>query len=56
MQLLFLTQFRLATSFPGVVAANDRQRTRDSGQRPRGTQWRLEGVEIVNPNHSATKI
>lgn len=48
----FFDPARLATSFPGVVAANDQANGLViRGNSPTGTQWRLEGVEIVNPNH-----
>ncbi|WP_428659151.1 TonB-dependent receptor [Runella sp.] len=48
----FFDPARLATSFPGVVAANDQANNLViRGNSPTGTQWRLEGVEIVNPNH-----
>jgi CarboxypepD_reg-like domain/TonB-dependent Receptor Plug Domain len=43
---------RLATSFAGVVASNDQANGLVvRGNSPASTQWRLEGVEIVNPNH-----
>lgn len=45
---------RLATSFPGVVGANDQTNNLViRGNGPNALQWRLEGVEIVNPNHTA---
>ena len=48
----FLDPARLATSFAGVVAGNDQANGLViRGNSPNGTQWRLEGVEIVNPNH-----
>lgn len=48
----FFDPARLATSFPGVSAANDQANGLViRGNSPTGTQWRLEGVEIVNPNH-----
>ena len=48
----FFDPARLATSFPGVAAANDQANGLViRGNSPTGTQWRLEGVEIVNPNH-----
>ncbi len=48
----FFDPARLATSFPGVVAANDQANGLViRGNSPTGTQWRLEGIEIVNPNH-----
>ena len=48
----FFDPARLATSFPGVVAGNDQANGLViRGNSPNGMQWRLEGVEIVNPNH-----
>ncbi len=48
----FFDAARLATSFPGVVAANDQANGLViRGNSPNGMQWRMEGVEIVNPNH-----
>ena len=47
---------RMALAFPGVQATRD---TRSDivirGNNPVGMQWRLEGVDIVNPNHFARK-
>lgn len=48
----YLDPARVATSFAGVAAQNDEANglvVRGNG--PNTTQWRLEGVEIVNPNH-----
>ncbi|MFK7969520.1 MAG: carboxypeptidase regulatory-like domain-containing protein [Bacteroidia bacterium] len=43
---------RLAQSYPGVVNANDQANNISvRGNSPNGLKWRLEGVEIVNPNH-----
>jgi len=48
----FLDPARLAASFAGVTAANDQANgLAIRGNSPNGLQWRLEGVEIVNPNH-----
>lgn len=48
----YLDPARLATSFPGVVNTNDQANNLSvRGNSPAGTIWRLEGVEIVNPNH-----
>jgi hypothetical protein len=45
---------RLATSYPGVVATDDgANHISVRGNSPNGLKWRLEGVEIVNPNHLA---
>lgn len=43
---------RLAESYPGVVNTDDQANGISiRGNSPNGLQWRLEGVEIVNPNH-----
>jgi len=43
---------RLAASYPGVVNTNDQaNHISVRGNSPNSTSWRLEGVEIVNPNH-----
>ncbi len=43
---------RVVTSYPGVAAANDQaNHLVIRGNNPNGLSWRLEGVEIVNPNH-----
>ncbi len=43
---------RMASSFAGVVAADDGNNTITiRGNAPDGLQWRMEGVEIPNPNH-----
>ncbi|MCE7042385.1 TonB-dependent receptor [Dyadobacter sp. CY312] len=48
----YLDPARVATSFPGVAAANDQANGLVvRGNSPNGMQWRLEGIEIVNPNH-----
>ena len=45
---------RLATSLPGVVGADDQGNSISvRGNSPASVKWRLEGVEIVNPNHTA---
>lgn len=47
---------RMALGFPGVQATRD---TRSDiiirGNNPLGMQWRLEGVDIPNPNHFARR-
>lgn len=48
----YLDPARVASSLPGVAIAHDQANglvVRGNG--PNTTQWRLEGVEIVNPNH-----
>ncbi|NBA86215.1 TonB-dependent receptor plug domain-containing protein [Emticicia sp. CRIBPO] len=48
----FLDPARLAFSFAGVANTNDQANGMAiRGNSPNGMQWRLEGVEIVNPNH-----
>ncbi len=48
----YLDPARVATSFAGVAAANDQANGLViRGNSPNSMQWRLEGMEIVNPNH-----
>ena len=48
----YLDPARVATSLSGVAAAKDQANgLLIRGNSPNGMQWRLEGVEIVNPNH-----
>ncbi len=48
----FFDPARLATSFPGVVGANDQgNHISVRGNSPNSLLWRLEGVDIANPNH-----
>jgi hypothetical protein len=44
---------RMVTNFPGVSAGNgdDKNEIVIRGNSPRGLLWRLEGIEIPNPNH-----
>lgn len=45
---------RMVQTFPGVISANDENNAIVvRGNSPRGILWRLEGVEIPNPNHFA---
>lgn len=45
---------RMATSFAGVVQAGDgNNHISIRGNSPNGLLWRMEGVEIPNPNHFA---
>jgi CarboxypepD_reg-like domain/TonB-dependent Receptor Plug Domain len=45
---------RMATSFAGVIAGNDGNNTISiRGNSPNGLLWRMEGVDIPNPNHFA---
>lgn len=47
---------RMALGFPGVQASSDvNNDIIIRGNNPVGMQWRLEGVDIVNPNHFARK-
>ncbi len=46
---------RMATSFAGVVGGNDGANMISiRGNSPNGLLWRMEGVEIPNPNHFAS--
>jgi hypothetical protein len=45
---------RMVTSFAGVVATNDGNNTISiRGNSPFGLLWRMEGIDIPNPNHFA---
>ncbi|MCB0637392.1 MAG: TonB-dependent receptor [Lewinella sp.] len=44
---------RLATALPGVVGTNDQANHLSvRGHSPNDLAWRLQGLEIVNPNHT----
>ena len=46
---------RMATSFPGVLTLNDLDNgIVIRGNSPNGLLWRMEGVDIPNPNHFAS--
>lgn len=46
---------RMATSFAGVVSADDgNNNIIIRGNSPAGLLWRMEGIEIPNPNHFST--
>jgi hypothetical protein len=48
----FYDPARLATSFPGVVGDNDQANNIViRGNSPNGMLWRVEGLDMVNPNH-----
>lgn len=48
----FFDPVRAITSYPGVVAANDQNNSIIvRGNSPNGLLWRLDGLDIVNPNH-----
>jgi hypothetical protein len=50
----FMDPARLAQSFAGVAVNNDQSNGISvRGNNPNTLQWRLEGVEIVNPNHTS---
>jgi hypothetical protein len=43
---------RMVISYPGVVSADDGNNTISiRGNSPNGLLWRMEGIEIPNPNH-----
>ena len=49
----FYDPARLAASYAGVINTNDQSNGLSiRGNSPASLQWRLEGVEIVNPNHT----
>jgi hypothetical protein len=48
----FFDPVRMATTHPGVIAANDQGNSIIiKGNSPNGLLWRLNGLDIVNPNH-----
>ncbi|MGK7391658.1 MAG: TonB-dependent receptor [Candidatus Cyclobacteriaceae bacterium M2_1C_046] len=48
----YLDPARIMTSFPGVVVQNDQNNNIIiNGKSPNGILWRVEGMDIVNPNH-----
>ncbi|MGA0560556.1 carboxypeptidase regulatory-like domain-containing protein [Larkinella sp. VNQ87] len=50
----YLDPARLATAYAGVVTTNDGTNNISvRGNSPNSLLWRLEGVEIVNPNHQS---
>lgn len=50
----FFDPVRVATAYPGVVAANDQNNSVIiRGNSPNGLLWRLNDLDIVNPNHLA---
>ncbi len=44
---------RIATAFAGVTASGDKNALIIRGNAPNGLLWRMEGVDIPNPNHFA---
>jgi hypothetical protein len=50
----FFDPVRMTTSYPSVVASNDQANSIIvRGNSPTGLLWRLNGTDIVNPNHLA---
>jgi hypothetical protein len=50
----FFDPVRMLTSYPGVIAANDQANSIVvKGYSPNGILWRLQGLDIINPNHLA---
>ncbi len=50
----FFDPVRVITSYPGVMTANDQNNTIIMrGNSPSGLLWRINGLDIVNPNHLA---
>lgn len=48
----YLDPARLATAYAGVINTNDQANNLSvRGNSPAGLVWRLEGVDVVNPNH-----
>lgn len=48
----FFDPVRVATSYPGVATASDQNNAIIvRGNSPNGLLWRLNGLDIVNPNH-----
>lgn len=47
---------RMASGFTGVTGASDESNALIvRGNSPRGVLWRIEGIEVPNPNHFATE-
>lgn len=50
----FFDPVRVITSYPGVMTANDQNNTLViRGNSPAGLLWRINGLDVVNPNHLA---
>lgn len=50
----FFDPVRMLTSYPGVVTANDQANNIIvKGNSPNGLLWKLNGMDILNPNHLA---
>lgn len=50
----FFDPVRMLTAYPGVIAASDQANSIIvKGYSPNGILWRLQGLDIINPNHTA---
>ncbi len=50
----FFDPVRVITSYPGIMTANDQNNTIViRGNSPAGLLWRINGLDVVNPNHLA---
>ncbi|TXH29827.1 MAG: TonB-dependent receptor, partial [Cyclobacteriaceae bacterium] len=50
----FFDPVRVITSYPGVITANDQNNTIViRGNSPAGLLWKINGLDVVNPNHLA---
>lgn len=50
----FFDPVRVMTSYPGVMTANDQNNTIIiRGNSPSGLLWKVNGLDVVNPNHLA---
>lgn len=50
----FFDPVRVITSYPGVMTANDQNNTiLIRGNSPSGLLWKINGLDVVNPNHLA---
>jgi len=50
----FFDPVRVITSYPGIMTANDQNNTIIiRGNSPAGLLWRVNGMDVVNPNHLA---
>jgi hypothetical protein len=50
----FFDPVRVMTSYPGVMTANDQNNTLVvRGNSPAGLLWKVNGLDVVNPNHLA---
>lgn len=50
----FFDPVRMLTSYPGVITANDQANSIIvKGYSPNGILWQLQGLDIINPNHTA---